>query len=110
MAFAALSFIIKSGDCMSETENNTSRLKTSAHELLKVYLIHDGDDRIIAAYEAPVKAVSGDPCVLTRYGYRGANTTQIRFRREYNATWDPNDESWDDNIETLPNPAVDPDI
>ena len=94
-------------------ENTTSHLLTNLKELVKTYVIHDGQGRIIAAYEAKASAQSGEPCLLTRYGYReGASTSsQVRYRIESNATWDPDDQGWDANSLTnfpLPNPVVDP--
>lgn len=94
-----------------EVENETSNLLTNLKSLVKTYLIHDGSGRIAAAYEAKASAKSGDPCVLTVYGYRSAGTTSVRFRKEYNAFWDPDDEGWDNGdaiVASLPSPLVDP--
>jgi len=92
-----------------EKENDTSNLLTNLKSLIKTYLIHDGQGRIIASYEAKTEAESGDPCVLTVYAYRGGSSTSIRYRKETNATWDPDNEGWDaDNVVSLPNPVVDP--
>lgn len=96
----------------SEIENTTSNLLTNLKSLIKTYLIHDTQGRIVAAYEAKSSAESGDPCVLTLYAYRDAATTNIRSRREENATWDPDSENWDSVIDVtkaaLPSPVVDP--
>jgi hypothetical protein len=97
---------------MSEVENKTSNLLTNLKSLVKTYVIHDANGRIIAAYEAKDDAISGDPCVLTRYGYReGASlSTQVKYRREYNATWDPDNQGWDNSLASfpLPSPIIDP--
>jgi hypothetical protein len=94
------------------SENNQANLLTNLKSLVKTYLIHDGQGRIIAAYEAKHDAKVGDPCVLTLYSYRGAATTSIRSRREENSTWDADGQNWDAEIEdiksSLPNPLVDP--
>jgi len=99
----------------SEQENNTSNLLTNLKSLVKTYLIHDANSRIIAAYEAKHDAVVGDQCVLTRYGYRvngSGISTQVRYRQETNAAWDPDDQGWDNSLAAhpLPSPVVDIDL
>lgn len=94
------------------SENNQANLLTNLKSLVKTYLIHDSNSRIIAAYEAKHDAKVGEPCVLTRYAYRVSGSgvsSQVRYRQEDNATWDPDDQSWDDSLSTspLPNPLVD---
>lgn len=91
-----------------EKENNTSNLLTNLKSLVKTYIVHDNLLRIIAAYEAKSDAKVGDPCVLTLYGYRSPTSTQVHFRQEFNATWDPDNQNWDDEAPTLPSPVVDP--
>lgn len=109
-----LPFIIKFGGKMStsELENTTSNLLTNLKSLVKTYLIHDTQGRIIASYEARANAASGEPCVLTLYSYRDAATTNIRSRREENSVWDQDNQNWDADIDaikaSLPNPIVDP--
>lgn len=90
-------------------ENQEANLLTNLKSLIKTYLIHDGQGRIIAAYEAKSTAVVGEPCVLTRYSYRGVATTNIRFRQEFNSTWDPDNQGWDDELlsSPMPSPTVD---
>lgn len=97
---------------MAEQENQTSNLKTVMEGLTKTYLVHDGSNRIIAAYEAKTEAKQGEPCMLTRFSYRQGSgvSSQVRFTKEENAVWDPNDEGWDNELDNspLPNPVLDP--
>ncbi len=46
---------------MSE-ENTTSNLLTNLKSLVKTYLVHDTESRIIAAYEAKAETKSGETC------------------------------------------------
>ncbi len=100
---------------MSEPENQTAHILTTQHSLTKTYVIHDNNSRIIAAYEAKTEAKVGDPCMVTRFAYRvngSGVSTQIRFNKEANAVWDPDNQSWDDSLSTspLPSPLVDIDL
>jgi len=93
------------------TENTTSNLLTNLKGYLKTYLIHDASGRIIASYEAKASAKVNDTCILTVYEYRGAGTSQIKFRHESNGKWDPDSQGWDTSaalILALPSPLVDP--
>lgn len=96
---------------MSET-SKTANLLTNLKQLRKTYIVHDASGRILATYEAKEEAKQGEPCLLTVYSYRGANTSNIRTHKEYNATWDPDDQGWDTEIEnafnSIPSPVVDP--
>lgn len=99
----------------AEKENQTSNLKTVLEGLTKTYVIHDAQNRIIAAYEAKTDATQGEPCMLTRFAYRQSGSgvsSQVRMQKEENAFWDPDDEGWDNSLSTspLPSPVVDPDI
>lgn len=97
-----------------EKENQTSNLKTVLEGLTKTYLIHDSNNRIIAAYEAKTDAKPGEPCMLTRFAYRQGSgvSSQIRFNKEENAFWDPENNGWDDELSTspLPSPLEDLDL
>lgn len=98
----------------AEKENQTSNLRTILEGLTKTYLIHDSNNRIIAAYEAKTEAESGDPCMLTRFSYRqGASiSSQVRFTKEENSFWDPENNGWDNELSNspLPSPLEDLDL
>jgi hypothetical protein len=72
-------------------EDRTSRLKTTAYELVKQYVSYDGSDRTEYVYTAHTDAVHGTPCTVTQYEYVGASARVLK-RKESNATWDS---SWD---------------
>lgn len=96
----------------AEKENGQALLLANLKGSVKQRLIYDAIPRVIAAYVAPVSAKQGDPCHLTRYGFRNANSSDITYRKEFStvedgAIWDPDDQGWDDdatNYEALPNP------
>lgn len=71
--------------------DRTSRLKTTAYELVKQYMIYDGSGRLTSLYTAHTDAETGTPCVLTQYTYDGTSG-RIEKRKESDATWDA---SWD---------------
>lgn len=91
----------------SETENKTSNLKTVLEGLTKTYLIHDANNRIIAAYEAKTDAKVGEPCMVTRFSYRqGVGvSSQTRYSKEENAFWDPENRGWDNELASSPLPT-----
>ena len=95
-------------------ENQTSNLKTTLESLTKTYVVYDGNNRVIAAFEAKTEARPGDPCMLTRFSYRQGSgvSGQTRFSKEENAIWDPSDQGWDNELRhsPLPNPLRDGDV
>jgi hypothetical protein len=96
---------------MSEQPNKTSALLSTLKETTKMYAIFDAGGRIIATYHAPEDtAQGGQPCVVTRYGYRNASSSDILKSVESNGIWDPDNQGWDDEalLETLPDPLVNP--
>ena len=50
-------------------EDRTSRLKTTAYELVKQYITYDGSDRVEYVYTAHTDAAHGTPCTRTQYEY-----------------------------------------
>lgn len=72
-------------------QDRRGRLLTEANEMVKQYLVHDGNGRLTDVYTAHTDAGDGTPCTRTRYTYV-ATTTRIEKRKEQNATWDSD---WD---------------
>lgn len=72
-------------------EDRTSRLKTTAYELVKQYIVYDVDGRQTDVYTARTDAADGGACTRTQYEYVTA-TTRVNKRKESNATWDS---TWD---------------
>lgn len=68
------------------TSDRTSHLKTALHERTKNFIVYDGDGRMTENYEAHADAVTGTPCLLTRYAYDGL-TSRILKRVEQVSTW-----------------------
>lgn len=62
-------------------------LQTLGREIMKVYRVYDGSDRLVTQYEAVANCEHGKPCVKTEYTYVGA-TTRIEKMKESQATWD----------------------
>ena len=68
-------------------EDRTSRLKTTAYELVKQYVTYDGSDRTSIVYTAHTDAAHGTPCTKTTYTYVGVSSRVLK-RKEENTTWD----------------------
>jgi hypothetical protein len=72
-------------------EDRTSRLKTTAYELVKQYLVYDGSGRCTDVYTVQTDAADDTPCTRTQYEYDGVSSRVLK-RKESNSTWDS---SWD---------------
>lgn len=72
-------------------QDRRGRLITEAHEMVKQYLVYDGDGRVTDVYTAHTDAITGTPCSRTRYSYV-TGTTRVEKRKEQDATWDT---TWD---------------
>lgn len=74
---------------MSEriSDTNTDQmLQALTKEIVKVYRVYDGSDRLITQYEALANTLNGEPCVKTTYTYIGA-TTKLEKMKEAQDTW-----------------------
>lgn len=67
--------------------STTDNLKTQAHELVKQFVIYDGNNRITSVYTAPAAAVDGTPCTLVTYAYLTPTSSLVEKMREANSTW-----------------------
>lgn len=72
---------------MSDT---TSRLKTTAYELVKQFMVYDLNGRLTDLYTAKTDIGNGGPCVHTQYTYDTGG--RVLKRKESNADWDS---TWD---------------
>ena len=68
------------------SSDRTSHLKTGLHERTKNYIVYDGQGRMTDNYEAHADAITGTPCLRTRYSYVGLSTS-ITKRIEVEDTW-----------------------
>lgn len=57
------------------------------HERTKNFCVYDGSGRMTDNYEAQADAVTGTPCLRTRYSYDGV-TSRILKRVELVDAWD----------------------
>jgi hypothetical protein len=55
-------------------------------EVVKVYQVFDGSDRVIEKYEALANTPDGGPCLKTEYVYSGAMTVAQKMK-ESQSTW-----------------------
>ena len=76
---------------MSTDTQADELLVTLGREVLKVYRVYDGSDRLTEQYEALANAIHGGPALKTEYVYDGA-TTKVLKMKESLTTWDS---SWD---------------
>jgi hypothetical protein len=65
---------------------DTAHLKTNRNELVKQYIVYDGNGRMTDVYEARNDAEDGTPCLRTQYTYDGASS-RIEKRLETLDTW-----------------------
>lgn len=72
--------------------NDTGLLKTNLHELVKKFVVYDGNSRPTDVYEARANAQDGDPCLRTQYAYVSPTSTLVEKQLEVAATWDAD---WD---------------
>ncbi len=71
---------------MSEL-STTALLKSHANELVKQYIVYDGQSRVFQVYTAVASTADQEPCLVTEYSYVGPVSTQIQARKEYNGVW-----------------------
>lgn len=69
----------------------TEQLLTHAKELIKQYLVYDGNGRMVETYVAKTEEVDNGVCLKTTYEYDGTSTRIIKMKEE-NAVWDA---TWD---------------
>jgi hypothetical protein len=55
-------------------------LQALMREIVKVYRIYDGSNRVTTEYEAVANAVDQQVCLKTEYTYAGARTTPDKMR------------------------------
>ena len=61
-------------------------LNALGREVVKLFKVYDGSDRLITQYEAVANAIDGQPCLKTTYTYIGA-TTKVEKMKEALDTW-----------------------
>lgn len=61
-------------------------LITLSKEVVKIFRVYDGNDRLITTYEAVANAVDGAPCLKTDYSYIGV-TTKLEKMKESMSVW-----------------------
>lgn len=71
---------------MSSDSNVDKILQNLKEEIVKVFKVYDGSDRLITQYEAVANAVDQSPCLKTDYTYIGA-TTKVEKMRESQGIW-----------------------
>lgn len=78
---------------MADQNNYAVRdyLRTIRYEALKLFRVYDNLNRVIAQYEAPRTAKTGDLCMKTEYSYV-LNSSRVEKMKESLAEWDS---SWD---------------
>jgi len=71
---------------MSSDTQADELLRTLAKEVVKVFKIYDGSDRLITQYEAVANAADNAVCLKTEYTYIGA-TTKVEKMKESLSVW-----------------------
>ncbi len=71
---------------MSSDSNIDQILNTLKNEVVKVFKVYDGSDRLITQYEAVANAADQAPCLKTEYTYIGA-TTKVEKMKESQGVW-----------------------
>ena len=66
-------------------------LRTIRYEALKLFRVYDNLNRVIAQYEAPLTAKTGDLCMKTQYSYV-STSSRVEKMKESLDSWDS---SWD---------------
>ena len=61
-------------------------LNSLKNEIVKVFKVYDGSDRLIEQYEALANTVANGPCLKTDYTYVGA-TTRVEKMKESIGVW-----------------------
>jgi hypothetical protein len=70
---------------MNDTPADTL-LRALSGEVVKVFRVYDGSDRLITSYEAFANAADGQTCLKTEYAYIGA-TTKLEKLKESLDVW-----------------------
>lgn len=73
---------------MATPTTKTELIKTSEHELIKLYQLVDGQDRPYKIYTASTNAVQGDPCLVTEIIYSSPTSTMVLAQKEAYDSWD----------------------
>lgn len=68
-------------------ESTLAMIETLKASLKKEFYEFDDNDRLEYLYQAKKSAEEGEPCLITKYGYRTADSTQVNKTREYLGTW-----------------------
>lgn len=76
---------------MSQDTNADELLRTLGKEVIKVYRVYDGSNRLTEQYEALANTINGGPALKTEYTYVGA-TTDVEKMKESLTTWNS---AWD---------------
>jgi hypothetical protein len=71
---------------MSSDTAGDQLLNTLKNEIVKVFKVYDGSDRLIEQYEALANAAANAPCLKTEYTYIGA-TTKVEKMKESIGVW-----------------------
>jgi hypothetical protein len=71
---------------MSSDQIADSILTSLKNEVVKVFKVYDGSDRLIEQYEALANAPDQAPCLKTEYTYIGA-TTKVEKMKESRGVW-----------------------
>lgn len=61
-------------------------LNALSKEVVKIYRVYDGSDRLITQYEALANTLNNEPCLKTEYTYVGA-TTLVEKMKESISVW-----------------------
>ena len=70
---------------------DTGHLKTQLHELVKQYVVYDGQARAEYVYTVRADAADQTPCSVVRYAYVGSSS-RVEYMKEYTGIWDA---SWE---------------
>jgi len=76
---------------MSNDTNADELLRTLGKEVVKLFRVYDGSDRVIESYEALANAVNGGPALKTEYTYIGVTTNVEKLKESltaWNSAWD----------------------
>ena len=71
---------------MSSDTTADELLRTLSKEVVKVFKVYDGSDRLITQYEAMANAIDQAVCLKTEYTYVGA-TTRVEKMNESLGVW-----------------------
>lgn len=71
---------------MSSNDKADQVFQSLGREVIKLYRIYDGSDRVITQYEAVQNTENGGACLRTDYQYIGV-TTKLEKMREVVDVW-----------------------